>query len=553
MNGLVKRGQVYYFRVRIPCDLLNVFDGRKEIWKTLNTQSEQDAHNQCLVLAERTRKFFDILEAGMLSQTQMRRLVSGFVREGLSMMESWRFSTTNDEEIAAWNNLNPNTLEVMERELREDIAASRFSRIIPILDTLLAKITLFQIDKDSEDYRNLTRHLAIAMLQLLETEQERKRGNYLNAFDKSRYDLLPSQQNTKILPSEKVQASSPLISEVIVSYVDEKITGERWDIKTKQQNESALALMVEILGDQPVSNITHQHMLGVRDTLKRLPPNRSKFYPDKSIEAVLRLKNIKPMSIITINNILTRMSSFWHWAEIHEYVERSPSRNLSMPTSKRADEERSIYTVKEIQLLLDAVAEKSRPASHPERVWITLIAMHSGMRPNEIAQLYLDDVVTENGVLCFRVNDTHNDQKVKNKRARRLVPVHPLLLEFGFERYVKAVSHNRTHRLFAKLRHHRDGYLAYFGRWMQDLNREVVTKDKTKTFYSLRHNFITAMKNAQVDFTLIAELVGHTVPGETLGRYGKAMNPKVLSSALSQLKYEVDFTKIRVAAKQTYA
>ncbi len=82
----------------------------------------------------------------MLSQTQMRRLVSGFVREGLSMMESWRFSTTNDDEITGWSNLSPDNLEVMKQELREDIAASRFDRIIPILDTLLSKTTLIQID-----------------------------------------------------------------------------------------------------------------------------------------------------------------------------------------------------------------------------------------------------------------------------------------------------------------------------------------------------------------------------------------------------------------------
>ena len=490
----------------------------------------------------------------MLSETHMRNLASRLVREGLNMIESWRFDKAPDIDASQALALKPDVLEQMQQQCRADIAASRYDRTSLILDRLLAKTSAITVAKGTPEYQNLARHFAISMLQFLEIETERRKGNYGNSFDKSRYDLSGGTPQKQAEPSKPCNKTSPHISMVISSYVDERISGARWDVKTRQQNESSLSLMLEIIGDQPISAVTHQRMMELRDVLKRLPANRSKgvHYRSKSIEAILRLKNIKPMSITTINNILTRIASFFHWSEIHEYIEKSPARHLMLPTSKRADEERSIYSTAELQFLLDAIAEQSHPISHPERIWLVLIALYSGMRPNEAAQLYLDDVVTEDGVLCFRVNDGHRDQKVKNQRARRIVPVHSLLIDFGFEKYHRSVSHNPSKRLFPKLKHHRDGYHAYYGRWLQKLNRQNVTEDKTKTFYSLRHNFVTALKQAGVDFTVIAEIVGHTVPGETLGRYGKANKPCVLLEALQKLSYKVNLDKIHQAAIQTY-
>lgn len=552
MSELIKRGDAYYFRVRVPSDLLNTFHGRRQIWRSLHTKQIEIAKERRIILGNRISNFFSVLRSGIMTEEQMKLLAVDFLREQLTAFDKARSQPQQTEEEKHWNQSDLSTFDTIIADLQKDLSRTPDDAYLVkgIMDDVLSSNSTLKVEKGSTEYYRLLRHFTQAFLEFTRIEKERRRGNYANEFDSLLH--VAAHPVSERQPNVAAQASK-LISEVITAYISEKNSGERWDPKTKQQNESALSLMVEILGDQPAASVTHQQMMSLRDTLKRLPTNRSKFYPDQSIDSVLRLKNIKPMSITTVNNILTRMASFWHWAEIHEYVEKSPARHLSLPTSKRADEERSVYTDKELQLLLDSVAERSRPSSHPERVWITLIALHSGMRPNEIAQLYLDDVLKEDGVLCLRVNDTHPDQKVKNKRARRLVPVHPLLVEFGFERYVKLVSHNRTHRLFPKLHHHRDGYLAYFGRWMQDLNRECVTKDRSKTFYSLRHNVVTALKDAQIDFTIIAEIVGHTVPGETLGRYGKAMKPQGLLNALKSLKYKVDFAKIQMAAKATYS
>jgi len=552
MNGLVNRDGIFYFRIRIPSKFLKAFDNRREIWKSLGSKSEQDAQRLCVVLMGRVEQFFNLLRSGMLSESQMRHLAVTFLREQLTAFESARAQPNQMEEEKDWDNTDIPTFDTMIDDIRKDLSRPPDDTYLVkgIVDDLINDGKL-KADKGSHEYYRLLRHFTKAFLDFIRIEKERRQGNYANEFDSLLHTttLHPSETQTK-----DTGQNGMLISTLIPVYVDEKMSGDRWDVKTRQQNESSLALMVEIMGDQPVSTISHQLMMGLRNTLKSLPANRSKEprYRDKSIEAVLRLKNIKPMSITTVNNTLTRIASFWNWAETHEYIDKSPARHLMLPTSKRADEERSVYSNAELQLLLDTIAEQSRPISHPERVWLVLIALYSGMRPNESAQLYIDDVVSEDGVLCFRVNTLHPDQKVKNQRARRIVPVHPVLIEFGFEKYVHSLSRNQSKRLFPKLKHHRDGYHAYYGRWLQKINRQNVTKDKTKTFYSCRHNFITGLKQAGIDFTVIAEIVGHTVPGETLGRYGKAQKPSVLLDAMNLLSYKVDLAKIRKAVAQTY-
>ncbi|MFL9913948.1 hypothetical protein PQR75_00770 [Paraburkholderia fungorum] len=61
--------------------------------------------------------------------------------------------------------------------------------------------------------------------------------------------------------------------------------------------------------------------------------------------------------------------------------------------------------------------------------------MFGGEREEELGQLRLDDVVTQNGRLFLRVTDLDETQELKNAPSRRYVPVHAELLRIGFGRY----------------------------------------------------------------------------------------------------------------------
>jgi integrase len=79
---------------------------------------------------------------------------------------------------------------------------------------------------------------------------------------------------------------------------------------------------------------------------------------------------------------------------------------------------------------------------HPERYWIPLIGLFYGMRLNEIYQLHLEDIREEGGLLCFDINKK-GDKELKTASSRRLIHVHPVLLDLGFKEYVDAEEEAR--------------------------------------------------------------------------------------------------------------
>lgn len=57
------------------------------------------------------------------------------------------------------------------------------------------------------------------------------------------------------------------------------------------------------------------------------------------------------------------------------------------------------------------------------------MALYTGARRNEIAQLHLSDFQQYEGVWCININDDTEDKQIKNLASHRLVPLHPFLVE----------------------------------------------------------------------------------------------------------------------------
>jgi hypothetical protein len=101
------------------------------------------------------------------------------------------------------------------------------------------------------------------------------------------------------------------------------------------------------------------------------------------------------------------------------------------------------FTVTELQTLFDAMPREVRPKKHtPETAlpWVALMALYTGMRLEEVAQLTTADVreETANGARVWCI-DVHNggDNKLKNETSARLIPVHSELVRLGLLDYIR--------------------------------------------------------------------------------------------------------------------
>lgn len=338
-----------------------------------------------------------------------------------------------------------------------------------------------------------------------------------------------------IIPRQKSKSASQIkFSKLISLYIRNEEKG--WTQKTLMEVNGVSRILQHIVGDKLVASFTRQMMLDLRDKLERLPANLFKKYPNKTISEILAMHELTPMTLISVNKHMCRMSSILRFGVREGYIVRNVAEGLKIPIRKSNDEERSAYSAEEIKKVVNLLTHPIE-ALKDERKWIPLIGIFSGMRLDEICQLYVEDVQCINNIWCFSVND-EKDKKLKNLSSRRIVPIHPYLIEQGILSHVERIKAEKHERIWPCLSFSKiNGYSNQFGKWFQRFNRQNISNDKRKVFHSFRHSFANKLKQEDISESIIAELMGHKNQSITMGRYGKKYEPQKLLNALLKLDY----------------
>lgn len=157
--------------------------------------------------------------------------------------------------------------------------------------------------------------------------------------------------------------------------------------------------------------------------------------------------------------------------------------------------------------------------------WLPLLALYTGARIEELAQLLVDDIHEVDGLGHYlNITDEAEHAKLKNGASRRRIPIHDDLLDCGFMEYVETVRDRRY--LFPDLKPNPRGKLGgYFSNFFSGyLRREVGITDRRKVFHSFRHTFKDLCRSAGIDEAVHDALTGHT--NVSVGRkYGNGQYP----------------------------
>lgn len=301
------------------------------------------------------------------------------------------------------------------------------------------------------------------------------------------------------------------LSELIDAFRAEKMESERWSSKTNEENQAIFRELIEIVGDQSVTDITREQAVNYLKTIKQLPANRHKRkeFQGLSVTKTIALK-AAPMAVRSVNKRIERVSSLFKWAMQRPDwgLTHNPFEGLSLPEKNVI--KRRAFTVDELTKLLSAEEFRSRVFTLPYTYWLIPLALFTGARLNELCQLHLSDFIVRKDVDCISISDEKEGQKLKTKNARRIVPLHSRLKTLGLLDYVQQLRAAGQERLFPELTKQRDGYGSAPSKWFKRLRGRVGIHDKhTKVFHSFRHTFITYLFNARVTESEIAPIVGH--------------------------------------------
>lgn len=167
-------------------------------------------------------------------------------------------------------------------------------------------------------------------------------------------------------------------------------------------------------------------------------------------------------------------------------------------------------------------------AKEPADYWFPILGLLTGARINEIAQLLVSDVKRHKGVWIIHITDDgHQMKRVKTDSGRRMIPLHPKLIDLGFLDYVESVGEFGSSSipasgfLFPYLTYsEKNGFggaqSKRFGRYLSRIKLE----DPQLVFHSLRKNFNQDLLNRQVHEEHRSRLMGHAYDSVNSEVYG---------------------------------
>ncbi len=328
-----------------------------------------------------------------------------------------------------------------------------------------------------------------------------------------------------------------LLSQVATDYLAEMEEAKKWRPKTALARRQTLDLLTEILGDVPIATVDHVSARRVKDTLRRLPANKSKIrgYAGKPLAEIVAHKASPGLSTETINKHLTTLGGFFAWAERHAYVPKNPFQGLCLPSAGKPDEARQVFTEDELKAIFGSPHFRKGASGPGYRYWLPLLGYLTGARLEEICQLSLTDVRQQAGAWVIDIND-RDGRRLKNKASTRLVPIHPVLVDLGFLTYVEDLRAHGQDRLFPELSRRRDGYGATASKWFARLLKRVGVKAPGKCFHSFRHTLANSLKQSGQPEGPVAALLGHAFGGITYARYGKGYGVDALADVLREIR-----------------
>ena len=348
-----------------------------------------------------------------------------------------------------------------------------------------------------------------------------------------------------------------LISKMIDDYIESTKRQKELREKTLIEYRNTLDLMVEIIGDFPINQLSQKHGRLLSASLEKLPPRRKTDgrYNQKSVKQLIKMEVDNPMDTRTVNKLIQRCSTWLNWVIRNGYYnDRNIFHGKSIPSNKGKNTiTRQPFTDKQLKLIFNKgyLQRTLNSTSHCKFVfyWIGILGLHHGTRLQETSQLYISDIYPLNKIWVIDINDNTKDKKLKTPNSKRIIPLHQTLIDLGFLDYLHILEQNGKERLFHELTLGRDGYTKNPSRFFNDYLRELGIKSATEKydFHSLRHNCNNELIQKDVGVEYRNDYLGWGQTGMSKSVYGKPFEPSILQKHCSNnISYPINWKNLKV-------
>ncbi|PPK75593.1 phage integrase family protein [Methylobacter tundripaludum] len=322
-------------------------------------------------------------------------------------------------------------------------------------------------------------------------------------------------------------------TEYLDDYIAHKLTpGKKgsWSEGTARQKPNKLNVFRSVFGDKPAAELTRDDMNNYIDIAYKIPSNfENPIYKKfKGITLDMVLTNAPEIEAIdygvrgagTVRDDLKTIRAFLNWV-LKRKDETSLQTAINALDNEISDidyeSSRRAFTDEELKTLLqdDNTASENyvKGFSNPINFWLPLIALYTGARIAEICQLHLTDIKQVKALSshvehwCIDINDD-GDKKLKTKNSKRQIPIHQNLINAGLITYADDLKAKRETKLFPDAARASDQFGGQ-SQWFGIYSGKAGITDKDIAFHSFRHCFTNYLNNRHTPEDLVIALSGH--------------------------------------------
>ena len=548
---LQKRSSGWYFRFKLPSEIQSVAE-LSEIRISLGTKNYACAR-------ERVERAYPYVLALKRLKRMSKELTPEFAQQVLDQiftqlvnkLEQSRLPWNQEMSISSMTGVeNPvDQLRAVQHaikvdKLSADIKKGEIRKAKPAAKARLKRLGA-EFSETSPEFKALCLDILKLETTYWEAEKHRAKGDFerelvlLDHFRKKGYAEL------------KASAASPTLSVTWEQYFGEKAgdgPNATWSKRTAKSQQANFAEFLEIVGDLELVEVNREVVLRYLGIIAKIPKHRTKRFGTKPFSELveLDLDQAELPSSRTIGEKLIQIRAFLKWCRTPMgFLESDPTDGISVQTESRSyapfprDDLRLLF---ENRLYMEGRFKKSW------HFWTPLLALYTGARQNELAQLRPSDVAVEDGIPILIITDFGSDQRVKTKAGIRKVPIHKNLLDLGLVSYAKVLRDGGHERLFPDLVKGTNSWGQKVSRWFNDTYKKKcgVSNDGTgarKVFHSFRHTTITKAVGAGLPLQHCQQVFGHekSLMGET-ATYLHQFPLSQTSQVIESLDFNLDHT-----------
>ena len=352
--------------------------------------------------------------------------------------------------------------------------------------------------------------------------------------------------------SNKQKEQAKTISDLVDKFIKERDRVGGWREKTREETIAKFTLFKRIIGDLPLSQLTHEIVRDYKETIQKVPANVNKIqrFRDKSITEIVCMENVEPMEIRTLGKNLEKVRTLLKWGYDQRLVSEDFAPLLRLRIVSDEDDKRHPFTASDIESLFlndEMLGVSSNSLNKSYQFWVPLLALFTGARINELCQLYVEDVQRQGKHWCISINK-EKDKTLKNNSSKRLIPLSKTIIDIGFLKFVEQRKKDKSERLFPELRKARDGFSSVASKWFALYKKRFGINDPKKVFHSFRNTVISHLQEKGFPEAKIGGLVGHKSESVTFGTYANGYSPDALSELANAIDYGIDLSPLKQAA-----